>query len=156
MAETGFGLGTVPPAATKKTHSLALRAWKRRRASFFQRNVSTAMLDLESAVGTGLEDRVVFLGRVAYSPLQYALRSPTMNRVGMESSAFLPPSPCAACATYSDTFDSLHAGAATTGRTRCTRMYDCTCPPAPYDAACRRRRRRRRPGCQCGARRGRS
>ena len=52
----------------------------------FQRNVSTAMPDLDSGVGTGLGDRVVFLDRVAYCPLQYALRSPTMNRVEMESS----------------------------------------------------------------------
>jgi hypothetical protein len=52
----------------------------------FQRNASTAMPDLDSGVGTGLGDRVVFLDRVAYCPLQYALRSPTMNRVEMESS----------------------------------------------------------------------
>ena len=52
----------------------------------FQRNASTAMPDLGSGVRTGLGDRVVFLDRVAYCPLQYALRSPTMNRVEMESS----------------------------------------------------------------------
>ena len=39
---------------TKKTHSLALRARKRRCALVFQRNVSTAMPDLDSGVGIGL------------------------------------------------------------------------------------------------------
>ena len=76
---------------TKKTRSLALLA---RVASlcvvFHKENASTAVPDLDSPT-LGLRDREVFLDRVAYCPVQYALRSLTMNRVGILP--FLTPAP---------------------------------------------------------------
>ena len=57
---------------------------------FHKENASTAVPDLDSPT-LGLRDREVFLDRVAYCPVQYALRSLTMNRVGILP--FLTPAP---------------------------------------------------------------
>ena len=58
--------------------------WRCGRGSVVVRCFSEKRLNGDARFGLG--DRVVFLDRVAYCPLQYALRSPTMNRVEMESS----------------------------------------------------------------------
>ena len=72
--------------------------WRCGRGSVVVRCFSEKRLNGDARFGlgsrTGLGDRVVFLDRVAYCPLQYALRSPTMNRVEMESSL---SSSCSKC-----------------------------------------------------------
>ena len=80
------GISDSPLASIRKDPLAGAAGEEASLCVVFRRNVSTAMPDLDSGVGTGLGDRVVFLDRVAYCPLQYALRSPTMNRVEMESS----------------------------------------------------------------------
>ena len=83
--------GPTGPGTTKKTRSLALLASVASLCVvFYEENASTAVPDLDSPT-LGLRDREVFLDRVAYCPVQYALRSLTMNRVGILP--FLTPAP---------------------------------------------------------------